>query len=71
MEMTMCVCCGERFKEHDLAVCTMCGGSFHLALRTDVEVRDCGDVWINEELDGIEFGCNRCLGLMTEVNDAR
>lgn len=70
MNTTACVCCGEGFKAHDLAVCNSCGGNFHLAMRIDVEVKECGQVWINEELDGIEFGCNRCLGIQREDEDA-
>lgn len=56
-----CTCCGRAFQVHDLAWCSSCGGPFHLALRTDVPVQDCGDAWIDEELEAVQFGCNRCL----------
>jgi 5-methylcytosine-specific restriction endonuclease McrA len=57
-----CVYCGRPFGVHDRAVCTSCGGSFHLAMRVDVEIpQECGDVWLNEALEALEFGCNSCL----------
>jgi hypothetical protein len=65
----LCVCCGLPFEGHDLATCSSCGHNFHLALRADVPARDCGAVWINEDLDGIEFGCNQCLDTKSEDHD--
>jgi hypothetical protein len=57
----VCNCCEGPFQSSDRATCTFCGGSFHLAMRTDVAVQECGQVWINDELEALEFGCNRCL----------
>jgi hypothetical protein len=56
-----CVCCDRPFAGHDHAMCTTCGKAFHLAMRVDVPVEECGQVWINETLEALEFGCNRCL----------
>ncbi len=44
------------------ANCNECGRDFHLALRVDVAARDCGDAWINDEVQALMFGCNSCLG---------
>jgi len=57
----VCVCCRRPFRAHDRAICTSCGAGFHLAMRIDVVVEECGEVWINDELEALEFGCNRCL----------
>jgi hypothetical protein len=57
----LCECCKGPFSAFDRAVCNSCGRPFHLAMRTDVELNECGQVWINEELEALEFGCNDCL----------
>ena len=57
----VCICCGGAFNAHDRAVCTSCGSAFHLAMRIDISVEECGQVWINDELEALEFGCNHCL----------
>jgi hypothetical protein len=44
------------------ASCSQCGREFHLALRTDVPTRDCGDAWIDDEAQALVFGCDLCLG---------
>lgn len=46
------------------AACTVCGGCdrrFHLNLRNDVEGKDCGDVWIDEQYLSLRFACFDCL----------
>ncbi|MGI8549514.1 MAG: hypothetical protein ACR2PL_01780 [Dehalococcoidia bacterium] len=57
-----CACCREALDSINTAVCDTCGRPFHLILRTDVPGKDCGQVWIGTESQGLEFGCNRCLG---------
>lgn len=44
------------------ATCNECGREFHLALRTDVPARDCGDAWIDDDVQALVFGCDLCLG---------
>lgn len=56
-----CHVCGELTSEHSNALCNSCGSPFHLALRNDIPAKDCGQVWINEELLALQFACNRCL----------
>jgi hypothetical protein len=56
-----CCCCGRPFVGQDLARCSICGAPFHLALRIDVPAVDCGQAWISDELEAVQFGCNRCL----------
>ncbi len=56
-----CTVCGEPLSEQR-ASCNQCGADFHFALRTDVVTKDCGDAWIDDEIQALIFGCNRCLG---------
>jgi hypothetical protein len=56
-----CHVCGEPTSEHSNAICNWCGAPFHLALRTDVPSKDCGQVWIDEQFLALEFACNTCL----------
>ncbi len=46
----LCRVCGEPTTEHSNAVCSWCTAPFHLALRQDIPAKDCGQVWISEEL---------------------
>jgi hypothetical protein len=57
----VCLCCGRGFEGNDLAWCSICGEPFHLALRIDVPALDCGQAWISDELEAVQFGCSRCL----------
>lgn len=61
MTTEACGVCGEALGDNR-ATCQQCGADFHLALRTDVPARDCGDAWIDDEVQALIFGCNRCLG---------
>ena len=56
-----CCVCGEPTTEYSNAVCSWCTAPFHLALRQDIPAKDCGQVWISEELLALEFACNTCL----------
>jgi hypothetical protein len=53
--------CGEALEPHTAASCNSCGNVYHLNQRQDIEGRDCGQVWINEEHMALEFACNTCL----------
>jgi hypothetical protein len=61
MNDNLCAICG-RAMDRNRASCNQCGAEFHLALRTDVEMQDCGDAWIDDDVQALVFGCNRCLG---------
>ena len=57
-----CTVCGETVQESNSAVCGGCDQRFHLNLRNDVEGKDCGDVWIDEQYLLLRFACFNCLG---------
>ena len=63
MTDSLCAVCAEPM-DANRAICNDCGREFHLALRTDQPAKDCGDAWIDEEVQALLFGCNRCLGNM-------
>lgn len=48
-----------------------CGSAFHLALRQDVPAKDCGQVYINDESQTLEFACNICLGHAPEPDTVK
>jgi hypothetical protein len=43
------------------AECNWCDRRFHLNQRNDVEAKDCGEVWIDEQYLALQFACNACL----------
>ena len=43
------------------AECNWCDGRFHLNQRNDVEAKDCGQVWVDEQYLALQFACNSCL----------
>lgn len=55
----------------DRASCHQCGGDFHFALRVDSPAQDCGDAWIDGDVQALVFVCNRCLGKLPEPAPAR
>lgn len=63
MNADACAVCGLPM-DRNRASCNQCGAEFHLALRTDVAMQDCGDAWIDDEVQALVFGCNRCLDRM-------
>lgn len=44
------------------AECNWCDSRYHLNPRNDIEARDCGEVWIDEQYLALQFACNTCLG---------
>lgn len=56
-----CTVCGKAAQESNSAVCGGCDRRFHLNLRNDVEGKDCGDVWIDEQYLSLRFACFDCL----------
>jgi len=56
-----CVVCGEPVSAAMSAECNWCDGRYHLNQRNDVEAKDCGAVWIDEQYLALQFACNHCL----------
>ena len=65
-----CRVCGELTNAFSNATCMQCGSSYHLALRQDVPAKDCGQVWISDESQTLEFACDICLGKVSPEDDA-
>ena len=61
-ETPSCCVCSEAVTPAMEAWCNSCGSAYHLNQRTDVEAKDCGQVWINQEHLALEFACDTCLG---------
>jgi hypothetical protein len=57
-----CVVCGDAVSEAMSAECNWCDSRYHLNQRNDVEAKDCGQVWIDEQYLALQFACNNCLG---------
>ncbi len=64
MTAAVCPVCSEPVSEPNMATCRVCSSDFHLQMRTDIEGKDCGAVWINQEWLYLEFACQRCLDAM-------
>jgi len=56
-----CVVCGEGVSAGMSADCNWCAGRYHLNQRNDVEAKDCGQVWIDEQYMALQFACENCL----------
>jgi hypothetical protein len=56
-----CVVCGEGVDAKMSAECNWCDGRYHLNQRNDVDAKDCGQVWIDEQYLALQFACNNCL----------
>jgi hypothetical protein len=61
-QVGVCRVCGEMTDTYSNASCMQCASTFHLALRRDIPGKDCGQVWINEETQALDFACDICLG---------
>jgi len=57
----VCVVCGEDISEMMSSVCNWCDGRYHLNQRNDIEGKDCGQVWIDEQYMALQFACDNCL----------
>ena len=57
----VCVVCGEPVDVRMSAECNWCDGRYHLNQRNDVEAKDCGQVWIDEQYMALQFACDNCL----------
>ncbi|MEX0750184.1 MAG: hypothetical protein WD359_05185 [Dehalococcoidia bacterium] len=56
-----CVVCSETVTTEMSAECNWCDGRYHLNQRNDVEAKDCGQVWIDEQYLALQFACANCL----------
>ncbi len=56
-----CVVCAESADVKMSAECNWCDGRYHLNQRNDVDGKDCGQVWIDEQYLALQFACNNCL----------
>ncbi len=43
------------------AECNWCDQRYHLNQRNDVEAKDCGEVWIDDQYLALQFACQNCL----------
>ena len=57
----VCVVCDEPVDAGMSAACNWCNGIYHLNQRNDVDAKDCGQVWIDEQYMALQFACNNCL----------
>jgi DNA-directed RNA polymerase subunit RPC12/RpoP len=57
----VCVVCGEPVEARMSADCNWCNGRYHLNQRNDIEAKDCGQVWIDEQYMALQFACDNCL----------
>lgn len=58
---TTCAVCGEAAEEPNSALCGVCDRRFHLNQRNDVQGKDCGEVWIDEQYLSLRFACFDCI----------
>ena len=57
----VCGVCRDPVQPAMSADCNWCSGRFHLNQRNDVEAKDCGQVWIDEQYMALQFACDSCL----------
>ena len=56
-----CIVCGDEAPQGAAAICNGCGEIYHLVLTQNGEGKDCGEVWLNEEVLALEFACANCI----------
>jgi len=64
-----CAVCAEPAEEAASALCGVCDRRFHLNQRNDIDGKDCGEVWIDEQYLSLRFACFNCLGRSTATNE--
>ena len=57
----VCLVCGEPVEAAMSADCNFCNGRYHLNQRNDIQAKDCGQVWIDEQYMALQFACDNCL----------
>ncbi len=58
---TQCAVCNEAAEEPNSTLCGVCDRRFHLNQRNDVQGKDCGNVWVDEQYLSLRFACYNCL----------
>ena len=56
-----CGVCSELVDARMSAECNWCDNRYHLNPRNDIDAKDCGEVWIDEQYLALQFACNTCL----------
>jgi hypothetical protein len=56
-----CAVCGQQAEAAMTAECNWCNCRYHLNQRNDVDAKDCGQVWVDEQYLALQFACNACL----------
>ena len=64
-----CAVCGEPVEEAASVLCNVCDRRFHLNQRNDVDGKDCGEVWVDEQYLSLRFACSTCLGRATAAGE--
>lgn len=64
----VCIVCGEDAATAMTAECNWCDHRYHLNQRNDVEAKDCGQVWIDEQFLALQFACFNCLAKDDDVS---
>ena len=64
-----CAVCGEAVDDANSTDCGVCRRRFHLVMTEERAGKDCGEVWIDEELLALQFACARCLAQDRENAD--
>ena len=56
-----CIVCADAVDVRMSAECNWCDGRYHLNQRNDIEAKDCGEVWIDDQYLALQFACQNCL----------
>ena len=65
MAGTPCSVCGDTLPEVHHTLCETCGSAFHFRMMENVQAKDCGQVYMDEQACTTLFICNPCY--MTQV----
>lgn len=61
MQGLRCVVCDEPVEERMSAACNWCDQRYHLNQRNDIDAKDCGQVWVDDQYLALQFACDNCL----------
>ncbi len=56
-----CAVCGQPAEESASTLCGECDRPFHLNQRNDVDGKDCGEVWVDDQYLSLRFACFTCI----------
>ncbi len=66
----VCSVCGGAGLAAMTAECNWCDQRFHLNQRNDIEAKDCGQVWVDEQYMALQFACDRCLAGTPQIRES-